>query len=486
MRFLQRSMVGLFILAMTLGLLAFAALTVRGALEARAERQARVPQARERVFSVNAVKAEAEEIAPVITAFGEIASRRTLEVRAAVGGTITWMSEEFVAGGAFEAGAPMLRIDDADARAALRRAEADLSDAQAEGREAARALELAQDELATSREQADLRQRAFERQERLKARGVGTDAAVEATEITASSAKAAVLTRRQALAQAEARIDSAATKLARAELALEDAERRLAETEITARFDGVLSEALAVEGRRVSQNERLGELVDGDDLEVAFRLSTQAYSRLLGEGGELKPARVRVLLDDFGVDLAAEGQVSREGAAIASGESGRMIYATLGAARGFKPGDFVSVSIEEAPLEGVARLPATALGTDGTVLVIGAESRLESVAIRLLRRQGDDILVDAAPLGGRLVVAERTPLLGAGIAVKAITTGETPDAPAEPEMIELSEERRGKLVEAVKANGFIPDDVKERILTRLAQDKVPAKMVERLESRMGG
>jgi len=489
MRFLQRGLTGLFILAVTLGLLAYGALMVRGAFEARMAREARVPEFQERVFSVNAVPVRAERITPVITAYGEIGSGRTLEIRPAVGGTITWLAEDFVAGGAFEAGEVMIRIDDADARSVLARSEADLSDAQAETRDAARALELAKDELATSREQAALRQRAFERQQNLKERGVGTDAAVESAELAASSARAAVLTRRQALAQAEARVDSSATRLERAEIALEEARRRLEEIEITARFDGLLASALAVEGRLVSPGERLGELVDPDDLEVAFRLSTQAYSRLLTDGGELEDADVTVLLGDFGVDLTARGRLSREGAAIASGETGRMLYAELDRAAGFKPGDFVTVKIEEAPLAGVTKLPATALGADMTVLVIGDENRLELASVELLRRQGDEVIVRADALVGQLVVAQRTPLLGPGISVKPITSdsaSEAGDTPDEADMIELTEARRAALMAAVRSSSQMPEDVKQRLLAQLEEPKVPARTVARIEDRMGG
>lgn len=486
MRFLQRGLTGLFILAVTLGLLAYGALMVRGAFEARMAREAQVPEFEERVFSVNAVRVSAERITPVITAYGEIDSRRTLEIRPAVGGTITWLAEDFVAGGAFAAGDVMIRIDDADARSVLARTEADLSDAQAETRDAARALELAKDELATSREQAALRERAFERQQNLKARGVGTDAAVESAEIAASSARAAVLTRRQALAQAEARVDSSATRLARAEIALEEARRRLDEIEIAARFDGVLANPQAVEGRLVSQGERLGELVDPDDLEVAFRLSTQAYSLLLNDAGRLEEAAVTVLLDDFGVDLTAEGRLSRAGAAIASGETGRMLYAELEGAAGFKPGDFVTVKIEEAPMDGVTKLPATALGADMNVLVISAENRLELAPVELLRRQGDDVLVRAEELVGKLVVAQRTPLLGAGISVKPITRESAAEVPESAEMIELTAARRAALVAAVKSSAQMSDELKQRLLAQLEEPRVPARMIARIEDRMGG
>ncbi|MCV2892919.1 efflux RND transporter periplasmic adaptor subunit [Lentibacter sp. XHP0401] len=486
MRFLRRGLTGLFILAVTLGFLAYGAILVRGAINDRMSREARAPQAQERVFSVNAQRVTGETLVPVITAYGEVQSLRTLEVRPAVSGTVVMMSENFIEGGRFAKGEVMLRIDEADAQSAFERAEADVMDAEAEARDAARALELARDELVNSEEQVALRERALVRQQDLKARRVGTDAAVETAEIAASTAKAAVLTRRQAMAQAEARVDSSATQLARARIALNEAERRLAETEITAQFEGVLSDVSAVEGRLVSTGERLAELVDAEALEVAFRISTQDYARLLDDSGQLKRAAILAVLSDFGIDLSAKGTLSRAGASNASGETGRVLFARLEAAKGFKPGDFVTVKISEEPMENVSLIAATALGAGDTVLAIGEDNRLELVSVELLRRQGDDVIIRAPALDGRLIVSKRTPLLGAGIRVTPVEAAAAVEAPAAPELIELTDERRAKLVAAIEANSRMPKDVQERMLAQLKEPKVPARMVERIESRMGG
>jgi len=97
---------------------------------------------------------------------------------------------------------------------------------------------------------------------------------------------------------------------------------------------------------------------------------------------------------------------------------------TLASAPGFKPGDFVRVEVVEPPVNGVVRLPASALGSDGEVLLIGEGDRLEALPVELVRRQGDDVLVRAAGLDGRDVVKARTPLLGAGIKVNPLRGAE--------------------------------------------------------------
>jgi len=483
MRFLRQSMIGLFLAAAALGLLAFAATLVGGAIQERLADAPGAPPARERVFAVNILEAQAEDVVPILRTFGEVQSRRRLELRAADGGRVVELAEGFEDGGSVRAGEVLVRIDPADAQAAVDRARADLADAEAEVRDAARGLTLAGDELAAAEDQAELRERALRRQQDLAERGVGTAISSETAELAASAARQAVLSRRQAVAQAEARVDQAATRLSRAGIALEETRRRLDDTVLTAPFDGTLSETSVVVGRLVSPNERLADLIDPDDLEVSFRVSTAQYARLLDESGALIRAEVAATLEVAGVDLEARGRISRASAAAGEGATGRLVFAALSDTAGFKPGDFVTVRVEEPVLTEVVRLPAAAVDAQGEVLLLGPENRLEAAQVTLLRSQGDEVLVRGEILG-RQVVAERSPLLGAGISVKPIDRSGA--APAtEPEMVELSEERRARLVAFVEGNSRMPEEAKARVLARLQEPMVPAQMVARLESRMG-
>jgi multidrug resistance efflux pump len=162
------------------------------------------------------------------------------------------------------------------------------------------------EDVAAARRQAELRARALARQADLLDRGVGSAAAVEDAELAAATAEQAVLSRRQAEAQAEARATDAETALERARIALAEAERQLAETTLTAAFDGVLAEVDVAAGRLVGRNERLARLIDDTALEVSFRISTAQYARLIGEDGSLPQVPVRVVLDVFGLDLSTE------------------------------------------------------------------------------------------------------------------------------------------------------------------------------------
>ena len=479
MRFLRQGFLGLFLLSLTAGLLGYAGQVLRTAVEDRMTRDTATPERRERVFAVRTVTAQSETIAPRLNTFGRIESRRGLDIRAQVAGEIVELAPGFVEGGTVAAGQFLARIDPAGAEDARARARIDLDDARAEAREADRALELARDELAAREDQAALQARVLDRQRDLESRGVGTLTAIESAEYNLMQAQQAMLAGRQALADAEARVDRSATAVSRADLALADAERRLAETRITARFSGRLSGVAAIAGGVVSVGERLARLVDGRALEVAFRISTEQYARLLNGEGTLRALPVTATLQSGDSEISATGTIAREAAALAEGESGRMIFAALDRATAMKPGDFVRVTIEEPPIAGLTRLPASALGGDGTVLAVDGEDRLEALPVTLLRRQGKDVLVRASGVAGREIVTGRSPALGPGLKVRRI--GEEADA-----TMSLSDERRARLRAQVEADTALPEIERRRLLADLSRDDVPARTVARIESRAGG
>ncbi|MCL4188708.1 MAG: HlyD family efflux transporter periplasmic adaptor subunit [Rhodobacteraceae bacterium] len=489
MRFLRRSLTGLFLLALTAGLLGLAARTVSDAVQARLAGPDRPPVARERVFTVNVVLPQAQSVAPVLATYGEVRSRRTLDLRAPSGGRVVELAPAMEDGAAVAEGQLLLRIDPADARAARDLAASDLARAEADLRDAARTLALARDELAAAESQARLRAQALDRQRSLVSRGVGSEAAAETAELALAQAEQSVLSRRQALAQAESRVEQSDALLARQRITLGEAERRLAATEVYAGFDGTLSDVTVVLGGIVTANERLARIIDPAALEVAFRLSTSQYARLLDASGALIPAEVEVALDVLGLEIVARGTLTRVSGTVGEGQTGRLVYAAIDSARGFRPGDFVAVRVAEPVLRDVALLPATAVDSADTILVVGDGERLEQRPVTVLRRQGDSVIVRAEGVAGAAVVAERAPMLGAGILVRPVRPAAAVAAAAAgaeaAAMITLDPERRARLVSFVEGNGRLPAEVKERILSQLRQEAVPAQVVARIEAQMG-
>ena len=494
MRFLMRSLAGVALLAVTLGLLGLAAATLRDALAARAAAGGPRGPASERVYAVTTARLEPETVQPVLTAYGDLQSARQLELRAATGGTLMEIAPGLRDGGRVAAGEVLYRIDPAAAEAELAFAETDLPAAIAEAEEARIGRELAREEIGASERQRDLRAQALARSEDLRSRGVGTAADLEVAELALATAEQGLTGRRLALAQAEARIERAAIARARAVIARDEAARDLANTVEAAPFAGLLTDVTALPGRLVSVNEKLGLLMDPTALEVVFRVSRAEFARIADAKGEALPLPVTASLDVEGIELSVPGVIDRAGASFGVGQSGRLIYARLDAERAglFRPGDFLTVRVEEPQLAGVAVVPAAAVSAEGRMLLVGADDRIEEIEVAVLRRQGDRVIVAGAPFG-RIYVTARQPALGTGVRVRPVEpgtplaeeVGQAGEAPSGA-MVRLSAEARAGLIAAVEANPRMPEDAKARILAALEAEEVPQSMIDRLQTRRSG
>jgi multidrug efflux pump subunit AcrA (membrane-fusion protein) len=480
MRFYRQSLLGLFLAALTLGLLTLAGLQILGAVRERGAAQGGPPAAEERVASVRVMTVTAGDVVPVISAYGEIRARRSLEIRSPRAGRVVWTAQELSTGGRVSAGTPLLRLDQSEARAALDLALADLGSRKADRDNALGTLALARDELAAAEQQLALRVAATTRQTDLRSRDAGSATAVEDAQLAESSARQSLLAARQSLLSAEAAAAEAGAAILRQDIAVAEARRALADTEITADFGGILDGVTIVEGGLISANDLIATLIDPGALDVWIRLSTGQFAELLGDSGTLRPVPVRADLDSGGTVLSANGTLARAGAALGEGESGRLVIATLDAAPGFRPGDFVSVTLTEPPLAGGAVLPVAAIGTDGAVLALTADDRLEAVPVTILRRQGNDVIVDAAPLDGRDIVTARTAQTGEGIKVRPIR----PDDRAEG--VTLDDGERARLIALLKADASLSPADRDAMMAQLTAPTVPAALVAKINARAGG
>ncbi|MBR27809.1 MAG: hypothetical protein CML46_12810 [Rhodobacteraceae bacterium] len=527
MRFLARSLVGALLTVLTLGLVALGLWRMQDAGEEAAGRGAgagRPGASSERTYAVEVISVEPGRLRPELRAWGAIESARRLELRPARAGLLSELSPAFLDGGAVREGEVLFRIDPADARSDLRRAEIALDEAGTERDAAQAALALAARDLEAARDQRDLRASAAARQADLGRRGVGAAANAEVAELALAASEQQVIAREQAQAAAQARAAQAGIELSRAELARADAARALQETVLRAPFDGLVTEVAAVLGRRVNVNEKLGALVDLTRLEAAIRVTNAEFARLVDETGRLRPLPARVSLaqarglGDPGEGAAVgasprtreggafvTGRLARAGAATGAAGTGRTLYIRLDPEAGalMREGDFVSVALEEPALDRVASIPAAAATEDGRVLVVNADDRLEERQLRILRREGDALIVADAPWGAR-IVAIRKPQLGPGIKARiaasgpearraaeragaptaGLSGGRRDDAGAETEddQVALTPERRAELTERVRADARLGEDDRGRLLDRLSAPFVPRRLVERLET----
>ncbi|MEM7543916.1 MAG: HlyD family efflux transporter periplasmic adaptor subunit [Pseudomonadota bacterium] len=437
----------------------------------------------ERVFAVETGIIEKGTFAPRIEAYGEIRSWRTLELRANQGGRLVALSDQFRDGVRVAARDVLFRIDPEEYEAVVSDRRAGVAEAEADLSEAVQGVEVQQQELRATETQRDLRKTALTRREGLLQRGVATAAEVEEAEMAFAAAEQTVAARAQAMLAANIRIDRTRLKLDRAKIALSDAERALAQTIHTAPFDGIIGEVRAVLGALASPNEQLGVLIDPLALEAVFRVTNAQYARLLDEKGTLENTELLVQLDLDDVPLVIPGTIDRAAALIGSGETGRLVYARLSLDDGsvLRPGDFVSVSVTEPPLSDVAVLPAAAVTEDGALLLVGEDERLIERKVRILRRQGDEVIVANVPDGQPYVTA-RAPQLGSGIKVRSLNNADP--GPSGP-MISLAPERQQYLIDLVERDQRLSAAAKLRILGTLRSGAAPADLVAEIEAGAG-
>lgn len=484
MRFMTRGLMGVALMALTIALIAVGLRTLSVAVSEHNDGNSRRGQNNERVYTVKVAPVREITTRPRILSYGEIESGRSLELRASRGGALVELGTGFRNGSVVEEGALLFATNPADAQSTRDLAENELLDAEGELLDARVDVDLGGSELAAAERQLELRQAAVTRQEDLVRRKVGTEAALEAAALAKSSAEQALVSRRQAIARAQARVKRAEVGVKRRQIALAEAERVLRDTRQTAPFRGVLSGVTAVEGRLVSPNETLGTLIDPSSLEVAFRVSTAEYARIISGGTALEDVALDVTLALEGAPLKATGRLERVGAQVGDNQTGRLLFGRLDpvAPGSLLPGDFVSVSIIEPALSGVSELPAEAVNSAARVLLLGPEDRLEAANAEIVRRQGDFVLVRGLP-EGREYVSIQLPQLGPGVKVKPVRDT---DGMQEVEMVTLDPDRQARLIAAIEGNGFIPKDRKAQILERLRSGTVPKTMIERMEARMGG
>lgn len=430
MRFLARSLSGLFLTFLTLALLFLAGFQLWQATRPDAASARREPS--EQVFTARLIDIRAGQVRPVMRVFGTIQSRRRLELRAGAAGQIVSLDPAMQEGGRVGKGQVLVRIDPRAPQAAIDNQLAAEADAQASLQDARRLVQVGTDDLAAAERQSELRVAALDRQVQLAKRGLGTTSERDNAELAVSSAEQGVIAGRSALAAAQSAVSAAENALRRAGIDLSEARRALADTEITAGFAGRVTAVTAVEGGLVSLNERLAEIVDPDALEIQIALSLDQYGRLLADADGIAGRPARIVLDGTTGRLMMDAVLDRAAASVAEGMAGRTVFARVtktATATPLRPGDFVSVEIAEPALDGAALIPATAVGSDGAVLMPDQAGRLRSMPVDVLRRQGDDVVIAVgADLDGGRIVAERAPQLGVGILVRAqdATPGATP------------------------------------------------------------
>ncbi len=310
-----------------------------------------------------------------VVTHGTVEPRTESELVPEVSGRIEWIAPSFAAGGFFEKDDPLLRIEAADYRTALRRAEANLARAVSELRRVTK-------ELA--------------RQKRLVEQKVASDARLDDAENAERVAKAAV---------EEARA------------VLEQARRDLDRTEIRAPFDGRVRNERVDVGQFVNRGTAIATIYAVDHAEIRLPIPDAELAFLdlpqLHRGTPETAQGPEVLLHaEFaggrytwrGRIVRTEGEIDPRTRMVHVVASVEDPYAADGSGRPpLAAGLFVEAEILGRRDPSVFVLPRAALRAGNRVLVVDGESRLRWREVEVARRDRERIVVAAGLTEGERV-----------------------------------------------------------------------------------
>jgi len=336
---------------------------------------------------VRVVTVAAAPIRLTVSSQGAVGPSTQSQLIPEVSGRVVWMSPALVPGGYFEAGQPLLRLDDKDLAAAVARAQANLTRSQADHEHARfeyqRLRSLSERELA-SRSQLEGGLRAY-------------------------------------------RIAAAALQDAR--VAFAQAQRDLERGEVVAPFTGLVRSEQVDIGQFISRGAPIATIYATDVVEVRLPIADRQLAFLnlpIGHRGNL-PAEhrghVTLSADYGGRSVSWHGEIVRTEAEIDMKSRMTHVVARVvnaGAATPLPVGLFVKAEIEGTLAEGVVDLPRNALRRGNRVLIVDAEDRLAYRDVTPLRLHRDRVLIESGLADGERVCVSPLQTVIEGMRVEPI------------------------------------------------------------------
>jgi len=384
------------------------------------------------------VLAQPERLRLSVETQATVEPRRRINLTTQVAGEVVEVASEFVAGGRFERGDLLLRLDPRDYRHAVTSAESNLKEA-----ERALAVERGQARQA-EREWRDLgnaeANALFLRKPQLAAaelaveRGQARQAEREWRDLGNAEANALFL-RKPQLAAAELSVEAARAQLAQARLDLE-------RTAVRAPFDGRVEETLVDLGQYLAPSTQVARVFDASIARLRLPLTESQAALLdlpLASGGQDNRPKVTISASVMGEQHQWEGRIERTEASLDT--QTRMYYAVAEVLEPFNlerhpapllMGLFVSVHIEGKPLEDVVALPSSALFQSNLLYSLDGEQRVRRKQVRVLKVEGERTWVQGELSAGERIIVDRQGYVSPGVRVR-LADAQAPDEGPEPE-----------------------------------------------------
>ena len=380
----------------------------------------------EHPLQVTAVIVHPEDVPVIITGYGEAKPLNTVSIASQVAGKIVAVHSRLEPGEMVRQGEVLFCVDPADYVAARNEAAETLKRIEQRLLCLEKEFDSERQRLKIVQRNRELSLAAYERLRKLFfEKNVGSLSSVESAELAANTARE--LTDRTALAVETypIRIDEEKHALAAAKSVMASAQTNLSRCEVCAPFDGRIKSTSLEASQYVRPGQDLITLADDAVLEIKVPLDSREVSRFLRFNAgsarrdlawfadpEPVPCRVQWTEDDNAAGW--EGIVHR----IVEFDSGdrmatvaiRVDAANATAGDGQRlpltEGMFCRVSIPGAILKNVMRLPRWTVSLDSTAYLV-SDDRLKTVAVRVARRQNDEVLITQGLNPGDRVITTR-------------------------------------------------------------------------------
>ena len=341
------------------------------------KKEPEIKKRRSPVLAVMSTYAVSETVQLSVTVQGESHPRTEIDLVPEVAGKITYVSPKFLTGGVFSKGDVLYKIEDADYRVAIIKANAG----------------IARSQQVLVREQAE------------------GDIALQDWQDLGQGQASDLTLRKPQLLEAQAGLQSAQADL-------ENAKLRLARTEVKAPFNGRVREKQADLGQYINPGSRLGRIFSTDIVEVRLALSDADLSRLnipvayVAKSWNAAP-NVKLSAVIGGELREWDGRIMRTAATYDTQTRALFAIAEVrnpygdGAAKGgypLAPGLFVDAQIEGKTMESVIVIPRDGLRPEDKVYIVNTEGVAESRDAVVLDTNPYRAVIGSGVKAGELVI----------------------------------------------------------------------------------
>lgn len=337
-----------------------------------------------------------DNVTLMVTAQGEVQPRVQINIVPQVAGRITYMSPNFIEGGAIKKGETLIRIEATEYKLRVIQARSQVAAAQ----------------TVLAREQTE-----------------GAIARADFADIGSSTAPTALSLREPQMAEA-------AAMLASAQARYDEAKLMLSRTTITAPFTGRVTTRNVDPGEFITAGTRLGEVYNSDIMDVRLPLSQNdlrqtGLSAGYRAGGDVAPITVALSANVGGKDARWQGQIVRTDARFDSQTRVLFAYAELrdifgagsDAGVAMVPGLFVKAEISGQQLGDVIVIPRAALRGNDQVYIAQPGDTLSIKTVDVISTDRDRAVISAGIEAGARVITSPIRSASDGMDIEDVTPG---------------------------------------------------------------